>query len=81
LITFAIVGTLNNKEAFGDTAKMFEAINEDEFKSKLEETLSHMQGLFEAKEGEPTDTEGESAGINMPDAEQLHGHITGMLDG
>ena len=81
LITFAIVGTLNNKEAFGDTAKMFEAINQDEFKSKLEETLSHMQGLFEAKEGEPTDAEGESAGINMPDAEQLHGHITGMLDG
>jgi hypothetical protein len=81
LITFAIVGTLNNKEAFGDTAKMFEAINEDEFKSKLEETLSHMQGLFEAKEGDPTDADGESAGINMPDAEQLHGHITGMLDG
>ena len=81
LITFAIVGTLNNKEAFGDTAKMFEAINEDEFKSKLEETLSHMQGLFEAKEGDPTDGDGESGGINMPDAEQLHGHITGMLDG
>lgn len=80
LITFAIVGTLNNKEAFGDTAKMFEAINQDEFKSKLEETLSHMQGLFEsgAESGEP---EGESAGINMPDAEQLHGHIAGMLDG
>jgi hypothetical protein len=81
LITFAIVGTLNNKEAFGDTAKMFEAINEDEFKSKLEETLSHMQGLFEAKEGDPGTAEGDGAGFSMPDAEQLHGHITGMLDG
>lgn len=40
-----------------------------------------MQGLFEAKEGDPTDGDGESGGINMPDAEQLHGHITGMLDG
>jgi hypothetical protein len=36
LITFSIVGTLNNKEAFGDTAKMFEAINEEDFKTKLE---------------------------------------------
>ncbi len=81
LITFAIVGTLNNKEAFGDTAKMFEAINETEFKAKLEETLSHMQGLFEATGSDPTATDGEGPGMNMPDAEQLHGHITGMLDG
>ena len=36
LIMFAIVGSLNNKEAFGDSAKMFEAINQDEFKNKLE---------------------------------------------
>jgi hypothetical protein len=32
LITFSIVGTIDNKEAFGDTAKLFEAINEDDFK-------------------------------------------------
>lgn len=81
LITFAIVGTLNNKEAFGDTAKMFEAINETDFKAKLEETLSHMQGLFEASGSEPDTADGEGVGVNMPDAEQLHGHITGMLDG
>jgi len=78
LIMFSIVGTLENKEAFGDTAKLFEAINQDEFKGKLEETLSHMQGLFDLS-GNFAETN--SPGINMPDAEQLHDHITGMLDG
>jgi hypothetical protein len=79
LILFSIIGTVDNKDAFGDTAKLFEAINEEDFKSKLEETLSQMQGLFEGKEG----TEGEpgfsSSGI--PNAEDIHEHITGMLDG
>jgi hypothetical protein len=78
LIMFSIVGTIDNKDAFGDTAKMFEAINQDEFKTKLEETLSHMQGLFDTS-GNKSD--GLGSGINMPDAEQLHEHITGMLDG
>ena len=84
LIMFSIVGTLENKEAFGDTAKMFEAINEDEFKSKLEETLSQMQGIFDLSGNFAEAAEGLGAGINMenmPDASQLHDHITGMLDG
>jgi hypothetical protein len=79
---FSIVGTLNNKDAFGDTAKLFEAINEDEFKQKLEETLSHMQGLFDLS---GNFTEGiNPEGINMeniPNAQDIHEHITGMLDG
>lgn len=81
LIMFSIVGTLDNKEAFGDTAKLFEAINQDEFKGKLEETLSHMQGLFDLSGNFAANSETNSSGINMPDAEQLHDHITGMLDG
>jgi hypothetical protein len=81
LIMFSIVGTLENKEAFGDTAKMFEAINQDEFKSKLEETLSQMQGLFDISANFAEAAEGLGSGFNMPDASQLHEHITGMLDG
>ena len=84
LIMFSIVGTLENKEAFGDTAKMFEAINEDEFKSKLEETLTQMQGLFDVSGNIGENAEGSGDGINMenmPNAEDIHSHITGMLDG
>ena len=60
---------------------MFEAINGDEFKGKLEETLSHMQNLFDTSGNLG---QGIGSGINMenmPDANQIHDHITGMLDG
>ena len=81
LILFSIVGTLDNKDAFGDTAKLFEAINEDEFKTKLQETLAQMQGLFDLS-GNFGENLGE--GFNqsdLPNAEQINEHITGMLDG
>jgi hypothetical protein len=89
LIMFAIVGSLNNKEAFGDSAKLFEAINQDEFKNKLEETLTQMQGFFDlngnTKEtGETGKTEGENPNFNMgdmPNANDIQDHITGMLEG
>jgi len=84
LIIFSIIGTVENKDAFGDTAKLFEAINEDDFKSKLEETLLHMQGLFDISGnlGEKTENLGEgfNAG-DIPNATDIHEHITGMLDG
>ncbi len=82
LIMFAIVGSLNNKEAFGDSAKLFEAINQDEFKSKLEETLSQMQGLFDmsGNAGDAEDGANFNMG-NMPNANDIQDHITGMLDG
>jgi hypothetical protein len=97
LILFSIVGSLENKDAFGDTAKLFEAINADEFKSKLEETLSQMQNLFDTSGnfglgglgGLGSDfgkdfEENLGKGINMeniPDPDEIHDHITGMLDG
>ena len=81
LMLFAVVGTLDNKDAFGDTAKLFEAINGDEFKCKLQETLSQMQGLFDTS-GNLAESLGE--GLNpsdLPNAEEINNHITGMLDG
>ena len=82
LIMFAIVGSLNNKEAFGDSAKLFEAINQEEFKSKLEETLTQMQGLFDmsGNSGEPGSGTNFNMG-DMPNANDIQDHITGMLDG
>ena len=83
LILFSIIGSLENREAFGDSAKLFEAINGDDFKNKLEETLSQMQGLFDTPI--PTGDESSDASFNipegMPNAEDIHEHINGMLDG
>ena len=82
LILFSIVGSLENREAFGDSAKLFEAINGDDFKNKLEETLSQMQGLFDSQ---PSSSENSDASFNipegMPNADDIHEHINGMLDG
>jgi hypothetical protein len=83
LILFSIVGSLEDKEAFGDTAKLFEAINVDEFKSKLEETLNHMQGLFESTNDDANESCEKDVGkdFDLPNPEHLHDHISGMLDG
>ena len=82
LILFSIVGSLENRDAFGDSAKLFEAINGDEFKNKLEETLNQMQGLFEMPESTGDETsDSPKMPEGMPNADDIHEHINGMLDG
>jgi hypothetical protein len=84
LILLSLVGSMKNKDAFGDSAKLFESMNEDEFKGKLEETLENMQKLFENSKKEGNTGENSSNNINMenlPNAEEIHDHITGMLGG
>lgn len=80
MVLICVVGSINNKDAFGDTSKLFEAINEDEFKKKLEETLEGMQGIFENM-SESEKGNNEQFGANMPSADDIHGHINGMLGG
>ena len=46
LILFSVIGNIDSNESFGDTAKLFEAINQDEFKQKIEETISQMEDVF-----------------------------------
>ena len=46
LTLFTIVSGINSSQSFGDTAKLFEAIDEDAFKKKLEDTISEMQESF-----------------------------------
>lgn len=83
LILFSIIGSLENREAFGDSAKLFEAINGDDFKNKLEETISQMHGLFDMPSSE--NFSNSDASFNMPEgipnADDIHEHINGMLDG
>jgi hypothetical protein len=102
LITFTIVsGMSQGNLTFGDTAKLFEAINEDELRVKLEETMANLQSMFDS--GAATNpsadaahaNNGENAGTNStassgdsaangrmpPDAEKMHEHLSGLLDG
>ena len=85
LILFAIIGSMENASSFGDTAQLFEAINEDKFKDKLEDTLKNISEVFENKNNEDN-----SDGNNdnktdysnsIPNSDNLHEHLSGMLNG
>ena len=83
MVLLSIIGSVKNREAFGDTAKLFQTINEEDFKGKLQETLEKMQSIFEntpADDGEPS-VEPKFNMENMPSADDIHGHINGMLGG
>jgi hypothetical protein len=89
LVLFSVSTGLDSGESFGETAKLFEAIDENELKQKLEETMGQMGDMFDPEkvfEGlsgetfEPFDM----SGINMedmPDAEQMQEHINSLLGG
>ena len=88
LILFSVSKGLEDSESFGDTAKLFEAINEDDLKVKLEETMKEMNNMFkdasnnmfEGLSGETFDM----SGINMedmPNPEEMQDHINGLLGG
>ena len=84
LILLSLVGSMKNKDAFGDTAKLFDSMNEDEFKGKLEETLENMQKMFENTNNDSNNGEKPATNINvenLPNAEQIQDHITGMMGG
>ena len=49
LILFSIVTSIDSKDSFGANTQLFEAINSDEFKNKLQDTVKQMEGLFNFK--------------------------------
>mgnify|MGYP006138339415 FL=1 len=90
LILFTIAGNINDQECFGDTAKLFEAIDEDVLKSKIEDTIKDMGEMFDLSgmnfEGSSQffDGSGQSfdgSGINMPNPDDLNNHINSLMEG
>jgi len=47
LILMTIITNIEDKKSFGDAANLFEAINENELRGKLEETIQQMYKMFE----------------------------------
>ena len=83
LVLFAVVNTEKDGQSFGETAKLFEAINEDELKKKLEETMEQMANVFDIS-GTEKFFENDISNIeleDLPNPEDLHNHINGMLQG
>jgi hypothetical protein len=71
LLLFSSVGNLKDGESFGETAKLFEAIDENEFKNKLSDVMSSIQDIFNKKENLFEDEdEDEKVGENEDDNNQ-----------
>ena len=84
LILFSVIGCVHNKSELGDTAKLFEAIDEEELKKKLQEILEGMQNLFDASGTPLNGMDASFSGINMenmPNAQEIHQHINSMMGG
>ena len=80
LILFSVSSNLKNRSDFGDTEKLFEAIDEDEMKKKLEETMKEMSDMFEQNlDGE--DTSSFMNSDDLPNPEDLQNHINGLMEG
>ena len=81
LILFSCVSGVGSAEGFGDTAELFKAINEDDFKKKLEETMEGMQDMFK-KAAENEGEEGDGINLNdLPDPQGIHEHVQGLMQG
>lgn len=53
LILMTIITNIDDRKSFGDAANLFEAINEDELRNKLEETIQQMYNMFEHTNATP----------------------------
>ena len=92
LVTFTILGSISrDTPSFGETARLFEAINEDELRVKLEETMAGIHTLFENENNnntntsesdpDPGHTKSTPGSGPLPSAESIHEHLSGLLDG
>jgi hypothetical protein len=80
LILFSILDTLDSNNNFGETSKLFEAINESELHKKISETMEGMKDFFVN-----TDSSGEGSTFGISDEfinpEKLKSHLDGLMDG
>ena len=70
IILFITVNDIDSKNMFGDSADFFQAIDQEQFKTKLEETILNMNNMFDADVSQ-----------NIPSAEDMHSHLNDLLDG
>jgi hypothetical protein len=87
---------VKDKSIFGDTANMFDGINEEDLQEKLKDTMEGITNFFEnmgvnldAENKEATDGDSEEQKHEfkfdpkdgMPNIEELHEHLRGLFDG
>jgi len=82
LILFCVIQNVKDASYFGNSEKLFEAIDEDEFKKKIAESMDDIGKFFQDNGSmfNQNDASG-NEDFNMPDSEKIHDHINGLLKG
>jgi len=96
LILFLVVGNIKDKSVFGDSANIFDGIEEDELGNKLKETIDDLGDFFknmglnmdkEDESKEPCESEMKDEGetktpnFGIPNMENLQEHLKSLFDG
>lgn len=84
LVLFSIVGDIDDKNIFGNTAKMFEAVDEHELKSKMEDTMKDLFELFQNGSNDDSENTSGEASSDTPEflnPENMQEHISSLLGG
>jgi len=76
LLLFSVVEQVDNKESFGDTSKIFEAIKEEDLHKKIMESMDEMKNLFGDDFSGNMDISGD-----FMDTEKLKSHLDGLMNG
>lgn len=87
LLLFSVISDLN-ENSFGDASKLFEAINQDEFKNKIQETINNIDNIFNndiSFNNDDNDNNDISFNNdftkNLPNAEELNEQINKLMNG
>lgn len=78
LILFSVLDGLDNNHKFGDTSKLFEAINQEELHKKITETMENMKDFFV---NDDMSNNFMDMSDNFMDPDKLKGHLDGLMDG
>ena len=85
IVLFTVSNKLTEADSFGDTAKLFEAIDEDELKNKMEDTMKEMMDMFDLSNNkeqfDAMDLSNNFKDMPMPNPEELNEHINSLLNG
>jgi hypothetical protein len=92
LILFTILGSVQDKNKFGQSGNIFDGIDETELFSKLTDTMKNMTEFFQNMhckeetektnhEEKPTDSQEIPLPPQMPNIKDLHEHLKGLFDG
>ena len=83
LLLFVTVGSIEDKSKFGDTANIFEGIDDNVLQEKLKETMEGLNGFFgdDKEDASGEEFHFDASENTMPDVEGIHEHLKGIFDG